>query len=85
MELGIDLRRLGRNEECLHATGVEVTTGGLKRIVCESCGHVTIRPAAELSGDRSRSRFVRRSEQSTVLGRGLSIDDTGATREPLNV
>ncbi len=85
MELGIDILRLARNEECLHATEIEVATGGLKRIVCESCGHVTIRPAGELSGDRSRSRFVRRSEKSAVLGPRPSVDDTGTTKEALNV
>lgn len=84
MGMVIDLRHLGRGAECVHESEVEVTTSGLKRTVCEGCGHVTIQPSTELSGDIDRSRFGRRSE---TVGRGgrSPVDDTAATKEALRV
>lgn len=85
MGIAIDLRRLGRSDECLHESVVEVTTSGLRRMVCENCGHVTIRRTAELSGDIDRSRFGRRSERSAERGDRTQIDETRATKEALGV
>lgn len=82
MGMAIDLRRLGRGAECMHESEVEVTTSGLKRTVCETCGQVTIQPSIELSGDIDRSRFERRSE-SARRGRGPQVEKTGATKETL--
>lgn len=84
MGMAIDLRRLSRGAECLHESEVEVTTSGLKRTVCENCGHVAIQPSTELSGDIDRSRFGRRSESAGRVGRS-QVDETGATKEALFV
>ncbi len=82
--MAIDLRRLRGGAECLHESEVEVTTSGLKRAVCESCGHVTIQPSFELSGDIDRSRFGRRSESAGRAGRP-QVDETTASKQGLGV
>lgn len=52
--------RLGSDDECPHPSTVEVTTNGLKRVVCEGCGHVAIRRVPTSSSDIERARFARR-------------------------
>ena len=46
----------------MHASTLDVTTSGLKRVVCESCGLVAIRPVTSIEGEINRSSFARRSE-----------------------
>lgn len=43
---------------CSHQSTVTVITGGLERVICEDCGHVTIRYEL-ISGDLDRSMFSR--------------------------
>ena len=70
----IRLRWFGRSGACVHQSTVEVTTNGLKRVVCEDCAHVAIRPVATIVSEIDRSRFARRSlegahaESNTVWG-----------------
>jgi hypothetical protein len=61
----IGLRWFGRGSACSHQSTVEVTTNGLKRVVCEECGHVAIRPVTTMVSDIDRSRFARRSLEGT--------------------
>ena len=44
---------------CSHQSTVTVITGGLERVICEDCGHVTIRYESMISGDLDRSMFSR--------------------------
>lgn len=85
MGFGIDLRRRQRIDECPHQANIEVTTSGLTRMVCENCGHVTIQPSGELSGDIDRSRFGRRSERSAGHRRMANVDETKRVEETVSV
>ena len=44
---------------CSHQSTVTVITGGLERVICEDCRHVTIRYESMISGDLDRSMFSR--------------------------
>ena len=44
---------------CSHQSTVTVITGGLERVICEDCGHVTIRYESMISADLDRSKFSR--------------------------
>jgi len=57
----IRVPRFERSGTCVHRSNVEVTTNGLKRVVCEDCGHIAIRPVTTIAVDIDRSRFARRS------------------------
>ena len=61
-EMGLGLRRLTRKKKCEHSSILDVTTNGLRRLVCEGCGLIVIRPVADLKSDIDRSSFARRSE-----------------------
>ena len=51
---------------CSHQSTVTVITGGLERVICEDCGHVTIRYESMISGDLDRSMFSRDADSADV-------------------
>lgn len=51
-----------RREECSHQSTVQVISNGLERVVCEDCGHVTVRYESMISGHVERSMFSRRAD-----------------------
>ncbi len=51
---------------CSHQSTVTVITGGLERVICEDCGHVTIRYESMISGDLDRSKFSRDADSADV-------------------
>lgn len=44
---------------CHHEVTVSVIYGGIERVICETCGDVTIRYESMISGDVDRSKFAR--------------------------
>lgn len=62
--LGGSVTRTHRSpEECSHLSTVTVISGAIERVVCEECGHVTIRYESMISGDVQRSNFSRRADR----------------------
>ena len=51
---------------CSHQSTVTVITGALERVICEDCGHVTIRYESMISGDLDRSKFSRDADSAHV-------------------
>ncbi|MEA1903251.1 MAG: hypothetical protein U9N56_06975 [Actinomycetota bacterium] len=41
---------------------MNVIAGGLERVICEDCGHVTVRYESMIAGDIDRSAFSRRAD-----------------------
>jgi hypothetical protein len=63
-ELGATVPRTHpRHRDCTHAETVNVISDGLERVICEQCGHVSIRYESMISGDVRRSQFPRRADQ----------------------
>jgi hypothetical protein len=58
--MGKHLRRPRRVDECRHVNTIETISSGLSRVVCEGCGHLSIRPLASAVSEVDRSRFARR-------------------------
>lgn len=52
-----------RHRDCIHDETVNVISDGLERVICERCGHVTIRYESMISGDVTRSQFPRRADE----------------------
>lgn len=50
--------------DCPHTSTVTVRHGGIERRICETCGHVSLRPLEELSGQVDRSQFERQVERA---------------------
>lgn len=48
-----------RSRDCSHKLTVSVISDGLERVICEECGHVSIRYESMISGDIRRSQFKR--------------------------
>ncbi|MFZ0013143.1 MAG: hypothetical protein WAL25_03415 [Acidimicrobiia bacterium] len=49
--------------ECEHAQTVTVISDGLERVICETCGQVTLRYESMISGDIQRSQFSRLADR----------------------
>lgn len=58
--------------KCLHQQTVVVSSAGMDREVCETCGRVSFSYGPELTSDIDRSMFARDSE------RGEAPETTGA-------
>lgn len=56
-------------ETCTHATTIAVTATGIERIICESCGHVSVRFLDDLISEAERDAFAREADDSTEPGR----------------
>jgi hypothetical protein len=52
-----------RRGECEHAQTVTVISDGLERVICETCGQVTLRYESMISGDIQRSQFSRLADR----------------------
>lgn len=52
-----------RQQDCSHDQTVNVISNGLERVICENCGHVTIRYESMITGDVKRSQFPRRADE----------------------
>ncbi len=53
-------------DECSHQSTVSVIAHGFERVVCEDCGHVSIRYESMIAGDVERSVFSRRADAQDV-------------------
>jgi len=51
-----------RPDLCRHEETLTTITGGLQRIVCESCGHLSIRYIRPIAGPIDRRRFARQAD-----------------------
>lgn len=64
LELGASVPRTHpRHHDCVHDETVSVIADGLERVICEQCGHVTVRYESMISGDVERSQFPRRADE----------------------
>lgn len=61
MELA--LRPRTRSGRCAHDTTLSVTASGVRRSICEACGHISVRFVSEASGPAYRSRFSRPADE----------------------
>lgn len=52
-----------RHRDCTHEVTVTVISNGLERVICEQCGHISIRYESMISGDVTRSQFPRRADE----------------------
>lgn len=59
-----------RVDQCHHLSTVQVISGGLERVVCEDCGHVTVRYESMISGNVQRSMFSRRADELQTEPKG---------------
>jgi len=57
------LRRHRRQAKCPHRATVSVQSAGIERVVCESCGHVSVHFLTGLAGEVDRTRFARPVEK----------------------
>jgi hypothetical protein len=48
--------------ECSHMSTVTVIAYGLERVICEDCGHVTVRYESMIARDVERSMFSRKAD-----------------------
>lgn len=63
-------RRLERRRaRCEHRETVSVKTAGIERVVCEACGHVSVRFLSDMDGQVERESFARPSEREAEAGR----------------
>lgn len=53
--------------ECDHAQAIAITSAGVKRYVCETCGHVSFEYSAEMTGQVDRDRFARPADRLSQL------------------
>lgn len=66
-------RRHRRQNKCPHRTTVSIVSSGVQRLVCESCGHVSVHFMADLGGEVERTRFARNIER----GQGAHLPELG--------
>ena len=50
------------SDACAHPATIQVVSNGLERVICEDCGHVSIRYESMISGDVHRSMFSRKAD-----------------------
>jgi len=48
--------------DCAHASTVSVISGRIENVICEDCGHVSIRYESMIRQDVERSQFRRRAD-----------------------
>lgn len=68
------------DRDCLHPTTLTTTTAGLERIVCESCGHLSVRYLRGLTHPVDRRQFARpadrfQRDQPTDHARDMVVAD----------
>ncbi len=50
--------------QCLHDSVLAVSASGVRRAICETCGHISVRFIAEMEGPVSRHRFARPADEA---------------------
>lgn len=73
------LRTHPRQRDCNHTRTLNVIAGGLERVICEECGHVTIRYESMISGDISRSQFSRLADELAREAKELAQETATAS------
>lgn len=58
------IRPRPRPGACLHETSLSVTAAGVRRSICETCGHISVRFVTELSGPVYRNLFSRPADEA---------------------
>ncbi len=59
VRIAVVSNRTWEAQSCAHRDSLVTTCGSLVRIVCESCGHISLRPHGGLRGPVDRERFAR--------------------------
>jgi len=69
---GIELaiRHRARPAECRHPSALIVSSAGVERSICETCGHISVSFLSEVSGPVTRRHFARPADE------GLELEDT---------
>jgi len=55
--------RAWRQSRCRHSVTVSVGSTGVERVVCESCGHVSVHFLTDMDSEFDRARFARPGER----------------------
>lgn len=50
--------------QCPHETVLAVTASGVRRAICETCGHISVRFLTEMEGPVFRNRFARPADEA---------------------
>jgi len=50
-------------DTCAHADSITVNTVGLQRVICETCGHVSVNFIDDVGGKVSRAAFAREADE----------------------
>lgn len=61
--------------DCRHLSTVNVISDGLEEVICEDCGHVTVRYETMIRHDLERSQFTRRADTLASIGRSRHRTD----------
>lgn len=54
--------------DCKHQSTVSVISAGLERVICELCGHVSVRYESMIRQDVKRSQFTRQADLLARVG-----------------
>ena len=65
MKIGFNLRI--NPETCVHAKSIVVNTVGLQRLICETCGHVSVKFSDNNSNEVQRTAFARNGDEFLLL------------------
>ena len=52
---------------CMHSQTVSISSAGIERLVCETCGHVSFLDRTELNSTIGREMFARTVERNREL------------------
>lgn len=52
-----------KQEACEHMSSITVRSGGIHRLICETCGHVSFEFAENTLSEVERDRFARSIDQ----------------------
>jgi len=53
-------------DTCAHTHTLTVSSAGLERAICETCGHVSLAFMTDMVGDVRRSAFAREADERTI-------------------
>ncbi len=70
--------RSRQGNDCRHPVTMSTITAGLERVVCEACGHMSIRNLRSISGPIERQSFARPAD--AVPAPKLTADQKRAIR-----
>ena len=58
-------------QTCVHAKSIVVNTVGLQRLICETCGHVSVKFTDDTSNEVRRTAFARNADELQPLEKRL--------------